>query len=220
MSELTRQQRDERWLMARVSQWQAKSAEFQALQDNQTVPPDVLRRGLKYYPEFARDVAIARRLAPNSRALSSLEAGYADLHRAIYRPAKGSIAAYRYLWSTEIPQIVFALRRTIYAIGIGFILAIIVGYLLIANNPDLVTLFASEEMLAKVQRGELWTDGLLNIMPSSLLSIQIFHQQYPCIIYRDELGGIIWFGYHLHSWYQRHNVGGYFCFYCPIWHGG
>src|SRR5947209_15997471 len=39
--------------------------------------------------------------------------------------------------------------------------------------PDLIALFASPELIATVERGQLWTEGLLNVVPSSVLSLQI-----------------------------------------------
>jgi uncharacterized membrane protein SpoIIM required for sporulation len=39
--------------------------------------------------------------------------------------------------------------------------------------PDLARLFASQEMINAVERGELWTDGMLNVVPSSVASVQI-----------------------------------------------
>jgi uncharacterized membrane protein SpoIIM required for sporulation len=39
--------------------------------------------------------------------------------------------------------------------------------------PDLIALFASPELIASVERGQLWTEGLLNVVPSSVLSLQI-----------------------------------------------
>ena len=34
-------------------------------------------------------------------------------------------------------------------------------------------LFASPELIATVERGQLWTEGILNVVPSSVLSLQI-----------------------------------------------
>ena len=48
------------------------------------------------------------------------------------------------------------------------------GWWLVATYPELAGLFASAEMIEKVRAGELWTDDLLNVMPSSLLSVSIF----------------------------------------------
>ncbi len=47
------------------------------------------------------------------------------------------------------------------------------GYALVHRYPELIALFASPELIATVERGQLWTEGLLNIVPSSILSVQI-----------------------------------------------
>jgi uncharacterized membrane protein SpoIIM required for sporulation len=44
---------------------------------------------------------------------------------------------------------------------------------LVYSYPDLVGLFASPQMIATVERGELWTDGMLNVAPSAMLSVSI-----------------------------------------------
>src|SRR6201996_8547383 len=45
---------------------------------------------------------------------------------------------------------------------------------MVHSFPDLIALFASPELIATVERGQLWTEGLLNVVPSSVLSVQIF----------------------------------------------
>ncbi len=52
-------------------------------------------------------------------------------------------------------------------------LTIAAGYLLVRAYPGLIALFASPELIASVRKGQLWTDGLLNVVPSSVLSLQI-----------------------------------------------
>ena len=54
-----------------------------------------------------------------------------------------------------------------------FALAVAGGYALVQRYPELIALFASPELIATVERGQLWTEGLLNIVPSSVLSAQI-----------------------------------------------
>ena len=34
-------------------------------------------------------------------------------------------------------------------------------------------MFADPQLIATVERGELWTDGLLNVTPSAVLSVDI-----------------------------------------------
>jgi len=36
---------------------------------------------------------------------------------------------------------------------------------------------AGEEMIARVEQGHLWTEGIINIMPSSILSVHILAKQ-------------------------------------------
>jgi uncharacterized membrane protein SpoIIM required for sporulation len=47
------------------------------------------------------------------------------------------------------------------------------GWWLVATFPTLIGLFASEDMIEQVEQGHLWTEGMFNIMPSSILSISI-----------------------------------------------
>jgi uncharacterized membrane protein SpoIIM required for sporulation len=44
---------------------------------------------------------------------------------------------------------------------------------MIYGYPDLIGMFASPQMIATVERGELWTDGLLNVTPSAVVSWEI-----------------------------------------------
>jgi uncharacterized membrane protein SpoIIM required for sporulation len=44
---------------------------------------------------------------------------------------------------------------------------------MVNTYPALIHLFASPELIATVERGELWTHSLLNVVPSSVLSLQI-----------------------------------------------
>ncbi len=48
------------------------------------------------------------------------------------------------------------------------------GWWLISSYPELIGLIASDRMISGVEHGHLWTDQLLNVAPSSVLSAQIF----------------------------------------------
>ena len=161
-------------LARRAGYWRSTEHRIPALADNKPVDVDALRQSLRDYPELARDVAVARRLAPHSRITRSLEQTYAALHRALYRPPKQTAGSLRHTVTEEIPAIVNSLRGQILAVTAGFFIAAACGYYLVHTYPELASLFASDAMIRKVQAGELWTDGLLNIMPASLLSLQIF----------------------------------------------
>ncbi len=162
------------WLAARAEHWRGAAQHLDALQDNKPMDVENVRAAILDYPEAARDVAVARRVAPNSRMTAFLESVYSGLHIALYREPKTARASLRRFFGEEVPEVVAALSWHIFSVIAGFILATLAGWWLVQTFPELVSLFASEAMINTVQSGELWTDGLLNILPSSVLSIQIF----------------------------------------------
>src|SRR4030095_10481403 len=73
----------------------------------------------------------------------------------------------------QIPQAVSELRAHIIWVTLLFVLSVLAGGWLVHTYPDLIGLFASPALIATVERGELWTEGLLNVVPSSVLSLQV-----------------------------------------------
>jgi uncharacterized membrane protein SpoIIM required for sporulation len=125
------------------------------------------------YSMLAHDVAKVRRLLPDSRTRDYLEAAYAQAHSSLHRPAWHPGHALLSLFRDEIPAVVNWLRPHILWATALFILTIVAGYQMVRTYPDLIALFASPELIATVERGQLWTEGLLNVVPSSVLSLQI-----------------------------------------------
>jgi uncharacterized membrane protein SpoIIM required for sporulation len=125
------------------------------------------------YRMLAHDVAKVRRLLPDSRAREYLETAYAQAHANLHRPAWHPGHALLSLFRDEIPAVVSWLRPHILWATVLFILTVIAGYSMVHTYPDLIALFASPELIATVERGQLWTEGLLNVVPSSVLSLQI-----------------------------------------------
>jgi uncharacterized membrane protein SpoIIM required for sporulation len=75
---------------------------------------------------------------------------------------------------TEIPQIVAGLRSRIAWISALFVISVAVGWWVVSTYPELISLVASDQMIQNVEDGKLWTDDLLNVTPSSILSVRIF----------------------------------------------
>jgi uncharacterized membrane protein SpoIIM required for sporulation len=125
------------------------------------------------YRMLAHDVAKVRRLLPDSRTRDYLEAAYAQAHSSVHRPAWHPGYALLNLFRDEIPAVVSWLRPHIIWATSLFILTVVAGYQMVHTYPDLIALFASPELIATVERGQLWTEGLLNVVPSSVLSLQI-----------------------------------------------
>lgn len=125
------------------------------------------------YRLLAHDVARARRLMPTSRTRDYLEGAYARAHSTLYRRAWHPGAALVRLFRDEMPGIVRWLAPHIAWATAIFVLAVLAGYWLVHKYPDLISLFASPDLITTVERGRLWTEGILNIVPSSVLSLQI-----------------------------------------------
>jgi uncharacterized membrane protein SpoIIM required for sporulation/uncharacterized RDD family membrane protein YckC len=127
------------------------------------------------YRALAREVGAARlgRDAAAGRTAERLEAVYSDLHDVIHRPANRASEELLELMRDRIPAALHAMRVHIFAVTLLFVVSGAAGFWLIYTYPDLVAMFASPQLIATVERGELWTDGLLNVIPSALLSVDI-----------------------------------------------
>ncbi len=115
----------------------------------------------------------ARELLPDSRAREFLETAYAQVHAAIHKPVTHPGYALWSLFRDQIPEAIRWLRPHIVWVSLLFVASLFVGYWLVSTYPELIGLFASPSLIATVERGELWTDSLLNIAPSSVVSVQI-----------------------------------------------
>ena len=160
-------------LLARANLWQAAAARIRRLSRRKTTDAADASALADDYRMLAHDVAKARRLLPESRAREYLEAAYAQAHSTLHRPAWHPGYALLSLFQHEIPAVVSWLRPHIIWATALFILTVVAGYLMVHTYPDLIALFASPELIATVERGQLWTEGLLNVVPSSVLSLQI-----------------------------------------------
>jgi len=167
-----KQQTMENWLKKRVDSWQALNTLFKT-RDKKSDDLKQAREIISGFRILTNDLSLARQTLPNSRLHHTLEALFLGGHQLIYRASGNTLLNLRDTYTTESPALIRSMSNIIIATIALFIFSIGCGWLLITAFPDLVTLFASIEMIDRVQSGELWTDGLLNIIPSSLLSIQL-----------------------------------------------
>lgn len=124
------------------------------------------------YRALAHDLARARQLLPSGRTREHLEALYARCHATLHH-VPFSAASVRELFRRDVPEVVRALAPHIAAAFLLFALAVLAGFALVHRYPELIALFASPDLIASVDRGQLWTEGLLNVLPSSVLAAQI-----------------------------------------------
>lgn len=102
-----------------------------------------------------------------------LEAAYADLHDAIHRPARRGWQVLLALFRDRIPLALHAMRVHLLAVTLLFIASAVTGAWMVYTYPDLIAIFASPDLIATVERGELWTEGMLNVVPSAVHSVTI-----------------------------------------------
>jgi uncharacterized membrane protein SpoIIM required for sporulation len=127
------------------------------------------------YRRAAHEVG-ALRLSPDpgaARSAEYVEAVYADLHDAIHRPARRTLLVLLSLMRDRVPAAMHAMRIHLLSVTLLFIVSAVTGAWLIYSYPDLIAMFAGPQLISTVERGELWTDGLLNVTPSAILSVSI-----------------------------------------------
>jgi uncharacterized membrane protein SpoIIM required for sporulation/uncharacterized RDD family membrane protein YckC len=127
------------------------------------------------YREAARELGAAResRAPDAARSAEHLEAVYSDLHDVIHRPARRFDEMMLGLFRDRIPAALGVMRINLLAVTLLFITTAVAGFWLVTTYPDLIAMFADPKLIATVERGELWTDGLLNVTPPAVLSMSI-----------------------------------------------
>jgi uncharacterized membrane protein SpoIIM required for sporulation len=162
------------WLATRAPIWRTLAEAGERLRLRRRASVDEALRTLDNYRGLARDLATARQQLPGSGITAALESIYAAFHALINRPPRNTRAAIAVMFRSEIPAIVRSLRQPLLWVTLLFALSVAAGWLLISTYPKLIGLFASEKMIDQVENGHLWTEDLLNVTPSSILSVRIF----------------------------------------------
>jgi uncharacterized membrane protein SpoIIM required for sporulation len=173
VSESTREHALKVTLLQRTELWKNAASRIRRLAKGRTDDATDAVALADDYRLLAHDVAKARRLMPDTRTREYLEAAYACAHTTLYTGAWRPGHALLSLFRDEIPAVTHWLRPHIIWATALFILTVVAGFGLVHAHPDLIGLFASPELIASVERGQLWTEGLLNVVPSSVLSLQI-----------------------------------------------
>lgn len=173
MSKPTRDQALQVTLLQRAEKWKAAVARAERLWHDRTSDLADAAQMADDYRLLAHDLARVRRLMPDTRVRQYLEAAYTRAHATLYREAWRPRHALFVLFRDEIPEIVRWLTPHILWATAIFILTILAGYWMVRTYPDLIALFASPDLVTTVEHGRLWTEGILNIVPSSVLSLQI-----------------------------------------------
>ncbi len=162
-----------RWLQGRASHWQALDRLIDEERKRSSSSPAQLRELIDGYRSLGHDQALAQTVAQQSRLPSILAGLRGRAHELIFRPASRPAQSLLTLYRDQVPAVWRELRLTVGVATSVFLLAILAGWMMLASHPELAGLFLAPETISKVQQGELWTDGLLQLIPGSLLSLQI-----------------------------------------------
>ena len=161
-----------RYLLARRPEWERLAGLDKELRVRSTSleQGDALVTG---YRQLSRDLASVRRDQPGTRLALQLEALYRRLHHRIHAPFEPARARLAALYREEVPASARRLAPALRAVWLIFLVSAATGAALVTAFPELIRLFAPEELVHGVQRGEIWTEGLFNIAPASVLAAGI-----------------------------------------------
>jgi uncharacterized membrane protein SpoIIM required for sporulation len=160
-------------LLSRMPLWREADARARRLAVGHIDEASDAVRLAQDYRLLAHDLARVRTLLPNTRTREYLEGAYARAHLTLHHGVWRADRALLDLLRDELPAVARWLLPYIVWCTAIFVLTVVAGYVLVRNYPELIGLFASPELIATVERGQLWTEGLLNVVPSSVLSVQI-----------------------------------------------
>ena len=181
------------WLEKRVPTWRELESLFKT-RDRKSADIDEPRKIISGFHMLVSDLSLARQAIPGSRIHRWLETLFVRGHQLIFRAPGNMLLRIRDIYAFESPALIRDMSNLLIYTIVLFIGAILCGWLLISVFPDLTTLFASTDMINRVQSGELWTDGLLNIMPSSLLSLSLMTNNITVSIFAFSLGAFYGLG--------------------------
>jgi len=162
------------WLQTRAPRWVALNRSLKQARGTRDGDPEQVRNLIKEFRGLATDLSLARQSLGPGQITRQLEALFSQAHEVVYQKANNFWQEMIVLYRDEIPALVNRNMRTTIVTTISlFIVSAIAGWLLVHAYPELASLFASEGMINTVQSGKLWTDDILNVFPSSVLSVQI-----------------------------------------------
>ena len=182
------------WLRRRVPGWQRLGELLNQQRDRAGESYAEVVELVDRFRSLGRDLSLARDLMPGSSLCRELENLFLKAHESVFRRPSQLKAQLVELFRDEVPRVFHDMRTTIWITVILFLGTGLLGWLLVSFNPELASLFVSEKMIEEVQRGELWTDGLLNIVPSSVLSVQIMANNIMVSLFAFALGALYGLG--------------------------
>ncbi len=182
------------WLMAKKAGWEDLENK---LKPNKAVPISPVNEAceiLSSYKAIMTDLSLSRRVNGDTLITRYLENLFLKTQEEIYRPSNNLFSRIIDLYNLEVPVLMGRLKNSIISAFLIFVISIATGWFLINSFPDLISLIAAPKMIDQVQSGRLWTDGLLNVTPSSMLSISITANNITVSIFAFAMGAFYGLG--------------------------
>lgn len=180
------------WLNSRSAQWRELERKLNTITPGREA--EEARKVIAGFRSLIADLAMARQQLPNSPITRYLESLFIRAHETIHRPPRHYLRSVRELYCHEIPGLMRMMRAPLSFTLLIFVLSVASGWVLIFHHPELAALFASTEMIDHVEAGQLWTNDLLNIMPSSILSLSIITNNIVVSLFAFALGALYGLG--------------------------
>lgn len=162
------------WLRGRVADWAKLGNGLEQLQNGRAITVAEALEAVTEYRRVGNDLSLAQQLGAPLSTTRYLAELYAGLHQALTRPTSRPWQDLRRTLRDDVPASMRALRGRIFWVTMLFLAGAISGWILVAVNPQLIGLVASQGMIDDVETGGLWTDGLLSVTPPAVLSMNIF----------------------------------------------
>ncbi|MDJ0938708.1 MAG: stage II sporulation protein M [Woeseiaceae bacterium] len=178
----------ESWAGDKLPEWRESAERLTRIEKSKHSSRDDLLKAVHSYGEIARDLTVAERLSPGGKLTRFLKQLYARYHRALHKKPGTARQSFKNLFLNEIVDITWDLREQIFWVTALFVASLLAGWWLISTYPELAALLASEQMINGAARGELWTDDLLNVVPSSVLAVQILTNNIIVSLFAATLG--------------------------------
>jgi hypothetical protein len=206
------------WLQGRASQWQRLSRILAEVSARRQAELQQLKELVSGYRTLARDVSLARAAAPDAKLVARLEALLTQAREVIHRRPGNVRDALAGLFRDGAARAALELRGRIAAVTALFFASAAAGWWLVYSYPELAALFASEQMINRVQRGELWTDGLINIVPSAFCAGIMTNN---IVVSLSRLrSALCTTGYAVYRRHERADAGGVFARQRTAWRAG
>ncbi len=178
-----------RWLAARHAGWHLVAEWVESDRDRNGQSTARAASVVRAYAALIGDVGLARSvLGPDADLTVRLETLLVRATSLLYREPQRWRESLAELLGRRVRHDMQALPGRLAAVVTIFFIAALAGAGLVWRYPELAGLVASEAMIDSVERGVLWTDGLLAVVPPAFVAFGIMTNNIVVALFAFTLG--------------------------------